>query len=103
MTDIEGWERETMTLPEHENLLLIAAREPVAGETKTRLGATIGMDCAARLYRAFLADLTDRFAGESDFQFGWALTPDRERFQTAIASLGTVQALREPLFVPQVG
>ena len=39
-------------MPEHDELLLIAAREPVAGETKTRLGATIGMDRAAMLYRA---------------------------------------------------
>ena len=92
-----------MTLPEHENLLLIAAREPVAGETKTRLGATIGMDRAARLHRAFLADLADRFSGAGDYQFGWAFTPDYERFRTAIASLSPDQASRQPLFVPQVG
>jgi len=92
-----------MTLPEHENLLLIAAREPVAGETKTRLGATIGMDRAARLYRAFLADLAERFTCAGDYQFGWAFTPDSDRFRTAIASLGPDLELGEPVFVPQIG
>ena len=62
-----------------ENLLLIVARAPVAGATKTRLGATIGMERAAEIYRAFLADIAVRFtpaAGERlAHDFGWAVTP----------------------------
>ena len=42
-------------------LLLIAAKEPVPGMAKTRLGATIGMARAAALYAAFLVDLAARF------------------------------------------
>ena len=39
---------------------MIAARDPVPGATKTRLGAAIGMERAATLYRAFLQDLAAR-------------------------------------------
>ena len=45
-------------------LLLIAAREPVPGLTKTRLGATIGMARAAELYAAFLVDLASYANGQ---------------------------------------
>jgi glycosyltransferase A (GT-A) superfamily protein (DUF2064 family) len=96
-----------MTLPEHENLLLIGAREPVAGEAKTRLGATIGMERAAQLYRAFLADLAHRFVpnGEftPDYQFGWGFTPATDRFRSIIDELGPVSSNGHALFVPQDG
>jgi uncharacterized protein len=96
-----------MTLPEHENLLLIGAREPVTGETKTRLGATIGMERAAQLYRAFLADLAHRFVPDGDFvpdyQFGWAFTPATGRFRSVIDELSPCAVTERLLFVPQVG
>jgi hypothetical protein len=41
--------------------LFIMARLPVAGQTKTRLGAAIGAEAATALYRAFLRDLGERF------------------------------------------
>jgi rSAM/selenodomain-associated transferase 1 len=41
--------------------LFIMARLPIAGQTKTRLGAAIGTEAAASLYRAFLRDLGERF------------------------------------------
>jgi rSAM/selenodomain-associated transferase 1 len=41
--------------------LFIVARLPIAGQTKTRLGATIGNGAATELYRAFLRDLGERF------------------------------------------
>ena len=47
-------------------LLLIAAKEPVPGMAKTRLGATIGMERAAALYAAFLVDLAARFTPRQD-------------------------------------
>lgn len=90
------------------NLLLIAARAPVAGESKTRLGATIGMERAARLYRAFLADLAARFTPPADpgsddeYDLGWAYTPAATDFAALLAGLGHPQppAVR---FVPQHG
>ncbi len=38
------------------------AREPIPGQVKTRLAATVGPDLSARLYAAFLAYLVARFA-----------------------------------------
>ncbi len=94
-------------MPEHDELLLIAAREPVAGETKTRLGATIGMERAAQLYRAFLADLAHRFEPHADFapdyQFGWAFTPVNGRFRSVIDELNPETSHEQVLFVPQDG
>jgi glycosyltransferase A (GT-A) superfamily protein (DUF2064 family) len=51
--------------------LLIAAREPVPGTTKTRLGAAIGMARAATLYAAFLVDLAARFTPVPDVDWGF--------------------------------
>lgn len=41
--------------------LTIAAKAPLPGHAKTRLAARIGDDAATELYRAFLADLANRF------------------------------------------
>jgi rSAM/selenodomain-associated transferase 1 len=84
------------------DLFLILARAPVAGRTKTRLGATIGMERAARLYRAFLADLAARFAPTARYDLGWAFTPADTDFAAVLAGLGCPPpaAVR---FVPQHG
>ena len=91
------------------NLLLIAARDPVPGQTKTRLGAVIGMEAAARLYHGFLTDLAERFtpgtdsrAGDGGYDLGWAFSPPTCDFRAVISALAgpppaTVQ------FVPQDG
>ncbi len=91
------------------NLLLIAARDPVPGQTKTRLGAVIGMEAAAHLYHGFLTDLAERFtpgtdsrAGDGGYDLGWAFSPPTCDFRAVIAALAgpppaTVQ------FVPQDG
>lgn len=47
--------------------LVTFAKYPKAGKVKTRLGATIGMEAAARLYRLFLQQ-TMQIAGESRFE-----------------------------------
>lgn len=66
------------------SLLMIAARAPIAGSTKTRLGNAIGMDRAATLYRAFLRDLADRFDSEAvaasrAYDLAWTFSPpDRD-------------------------
>jgi uncharacterized protein len=96
-----------MSLQRGDNLLLIAARAPTPGFTKTRLGATIGMERAAELYRAFLADLADRFAPcderRDDFQLGWAFTPSECDFATMIRCMNPSAAGRHVRFVDQVG
>jgi len=71
-----------------DNLLLIAARAPVAGQTKTRLGATIGMDAACHLYQAFLADLAARFTPTGIYDVGWAHTPADVDFTEVLKTLG---------------
>jgi glycosyltransferase A (GT-A) superfamily protein (DUF2064 family) len=73
-------------------LLLIAAREPEPGMTKTRLGATIGMARAAGLYAAFLVDLAARFTPCRDedwgFDIGWAFTPADVDFACVLQRIG---------------
>lgn len=93
--------------PEPENLLLIAAREPLPGFTKTRLGTEIGMERAAHLYRAFLGDLAHRFAPANNpgvnYRFGWAFTPAAGAFRSEMVSICPAAAGDETLFVPQHG
>jgi len=48
----------------HDTALVVMARYPEAGKTKTRLARTIGHIEAANLYQAFLTDLAQRFAGQ---------------------------------------
>jgi rSAM/selenodomain-associated transferase 1 len=88
-------------------LFLIAAREPVAGKTKTRLGATIGMERAAALYTAFLVDLTARFTPGAEvdwgFDVGWAYTPAEIDFASVLADIAGACPPPSVRFVPQHG
>jgi len=84
------------------NLFLIAARAPVAGQTKTRLGAAIGMDRAAVLYRAFLTDLAARFAPTAAYDLGWAVSPPDTDFVAVLTDLGRPPAPGVRI-VPQAG
>jgi glycosyltransferase A (GT-A) superfamily protein (DUF2064 family) len=88
-------------------LLLIAAREPAPGMTKTRLGATIGMERAAALHAAFLVDLAARFTPSSradwDFDLGWAYTPAEVDFAAVLCRIGCQRPSDAVCFVPQHG
>lgn len=88
------------------NLFLICARAPEPGAAKTRLGATIGMERAARLYRAFLTDLAARFApdrdGDPGYDLGWAFSPAGCDFRALLAGLGHPPP-DGVVFVPQRG
>jgi len=85
-------------------LLLIAARKPVAGQTKTRLGAAIGMQQAATLYESFLHDLAMRFMSEpQDFSVGWAYTPESHPFRDTIEAICPSLDPDRALYVQQVG
>lgn len=98
--------RGTMQRPDR-GLFLIAAREPAPGKTKTRLGAAIGMERAAALYAAFLADLATRFTprdGEDwGFDVGWAYTPAEVDFAGILRGIGCAPPSSSVLFVPQHG
>ncbi|MGI8644517.1 MAG: TIGR04282 family arsenosugar biosynthesis glycosyltransferase [Thermomicrobiales bacterium] len=91
------------------NLLLIAAREPVAGFTKTRLGQAIGMERAAQLYHAFLSDLAARYtppalADKPPYDLGWAFTPAECDFTAVLAGLATAPPSDDRIrLVPQHG
>lgn len=47
-----------------DTALVIMARYPRAGTTKTRLARSIGDQETVSLYKAFLTDLTEKFAGQ---------------------------------------
>lgn len=66
--------------------LVVMARYPEAGKTKTRLGRIIGDDRAASLYQAFLTDLAQRFAGQA-YDLHWAFTPPEANFSAFIATV----------------
>ncbi|MGB3330393.1 MAG: DUF2064 domain-containing protein [Thermomicrobiales bacterium] len=86
-------------------LLMIAARAPVAGETKTRLGRVIGMERAALLYRAFLVDLAARFTpngGTPLYDLAWTHSPPEVDFAGVLAEVTGREAGTER-FIPQDG
>jgi uncharacterized protein len=89
------------------NLLLIVARAPIPGETKTRLGATIGMEQAAALHCAFLSDLAQRFTpispGEAGYQLGWAFTPKSHDFCNDLCHIAPGSVRDGVRFVAQDG
>jgi glycosyltransferase A (GT-A) superfamily protein (DUF2064 family) len=88
-------------------LLLIAAKVPEAGLTKTRLGVSIGMDRAAALYAAFLVDLSARFTPSReerrDFDFGWAYTPAERDFANVLEAIGCGRPSTGVHYLPQFG
>lgn len=67
--------------------LVIVAKYPAAHEVKTRLGASIGYENAAHLYRAFLTDLCERFAtvpGKTGYDMYWSCVPTRHVLATVL-------------------
>jgi uncharacterized protein len=86
-----------------DNLLMIAARAPRPGETKTRLGRTIGMERAARLYVAFLADLAAKLipGGGAGFDLAWTHSPPEVDFSAELReAVGEVPD--GVLYLPQI-
>ncbi len=57
-----------------DTALIVMARYPEVGATKTHLARMIGDEEAAHLYRAFLTDLARKFAGQP-YDLYWACTP----------------------------
>lgn len=61
-------------------------KRPMAGSVKTRMAAAIGDDAAARLYRAFVIDLADRFRGLAARRI-FAITPNDEATRSEFEQL----------------
>ncbi|HEY7418811.1 MAG TPA: TIGR04282 family arsenosugar biosynthesis glycosyltransferase [Ktedonobacteraceae bacterium] len=74
-----------------ETALIVMARYPQAGKTKTRLARTIGDAPVVELYRAFLTDLAHRFAGP-EYRLHWAHTPAEIDYQAFVETLAPEQA-----------
>lgn len=84
-----------------DTALVVMARYPEVGKTKTRLARTIGHDEAVRLYQAFLTDLAQRFAG-APCDLHWAYTPAGVDYHAFVAALAPACAAHMRCF-PQQG
>jgi rSAM/selenodomain-associated transferase 1 len=69
-----------------DTALVVMARYPQVGTTKTRLARTIGDEETVRLYRAFLSDLAQRFAGQI-YDLHWAYSPGGVDYLAFMAAL----------------
>jgi len=74
-----------------DTALVVMARYPQAGQTKTRLARSIGDHAVLGLYRAFLGDLGQHLAGQV-WDFHWAYTPAEVDYQAFVAELLPAQA-----------
>lgn len=91
-----------------DNVLMIAARAPIPGQTKTRLGKALGMDRAAELYRGFLRDLADRFEDAVSehpgaFDLAWTYSPPEHDFRPELEALTGRESPSAVRFVAQDG
>lgn len=84
-----------------DTALVVMARYPQIGTTKTRLARTIGDKEAVRLYRTFLIDLAHKFAGQA-CDLHWAYTPAEVDYLSFIATLAPSLIQRMHSF-PQQG
>jgi glycosyltransferase A (GT-A) superfamily protein (DUF2064 family) len=85
--------------------LLIATRLPVPGQTKTRLGARIGMIEAAHLYEGFLCDLAARLAPAAEsqgFDLIWTMSPPEGDLPGELERIG-IRLSPVMSFLPQSG
>lgn len=85
-----------------DTALVIVARYPQAGTTKTRLARSLGDEETVRLYRAFLTDLASRFAGQAGYDLHWAYTPAGVDYKAFLAELAP-SLVRHMRFFPQEG
>ena len=70
-----------------DTALVIVARYPEVGTTKTRLARAFGNEETVQLYRAFLTDLAHKFAGQPAFDLHWAYTPCEVEYAAFMAGL----------------
>src|SRR5215469_15765027 len=95
-----------MTIPAlPTDMLAIVAKYPHPGQVKTRLGAGIGHASAAALYRAFLADLAERFSsagGDHGFTLSWACAPGPGQLQEIVGTDARVLTQRGTNFADRL-
>ena len=84
-----------------DTALVVMARYPELGKTKTRLARSIGDQHTQHLYTAFLSDLAQRFAGHS-CDLHWAYTPAEVNYQAFITAL-VPQRAQQMWSFPQQG
>lgn len=85
-----------------DTALVIVARYPQAGTTKTRLARSLGDEETVRLYRAFLTDLAHRFGGQPAYDLHWAYTTAKVDYTAFMAELAPSSVLHMRFF-PQEG
>jgi rSAM/selenodomain-associated transferase 1 len=85
----------------HETAVVVMARYPRKGQTKTRLARSIGEETTVQLYRAFLADIAHHLAG-SAIDLYWTYTPSDVDYDALIAELSPALARYTRSF-PQQG
>ena len=85
-----------------DTALIVMARYPELGKTKTRLARTLGEQETLGLYRAFLSDIAQRHAGQEAYTVCWAYTPADVDYQELIATFVPEYA-PEMRYFPQQG
>jgi len=68
-----------------DTALVVMARYPELGKTKTRLASALGEQETIHLYRAFLSDIAHRHAGQA-YTVCWAYTPAEVNYQELLAT-----------------
>ena len=69
-----------------DTALVVMARYPQSGTTKTRLARAIGDKETVALYKTFLTDLAEKFAGQA-CDVHWAYTPSEVDYLSLVATL----------------
>ena len=85
-----------------DTALVIVARYPQIGKTKTRLARAFGDEETVELYRAFLTDLAQKFAARPEYDLHWAYTPTEVDYADFMATLAP-SPTRCMHFFPQEG
>ena len=69
-----------------DTAVVVMARYPTPGQTKTRLARTLGDNDTVHLYRAFLTDLIQHHTGQA-YTFCWTYTPPDVDYRSLIETL----------------
>ncbi len=83
-----------------DTALIIIARYPEPGKTKTRLAQQLHSEEVAQLYQAFLTDLAHRFGGQ-EYDLYWTYTPAEVDYQAFVEALAPEHAARMRTFAQQ--
>lgn len=99
MSDVACRAQDAMT-PTPRAAIVVMARYPEAGATKTRLARTLGNEATAQLYREFLHD-TAFHCSALPYMLHWAYTPAHVDYETLVAELAPAHAHKMVCFAQQ--